>query len=273
MAMFPWPRNHLCNRQRTRQKKTNFNQFLKKTGGDDSDSEEDSKTVIRSARDKRYEEMRTRVSAIQNAVAINDWVSIQAEFDKLQKQLLKFDVTIKREGIPRFYIRTLTGLQEAIEGPTTKKMNPSTSKAYNAMKQKIKKVFKIHEEAFEKFSQSPVDELDSADEAEELALKAEEELAAAKTKAVKFVIEEEDDDGFVMVGKKVQSFLNIGKSQSRRESWQHYIIRKAGGNNRSTWKEKYRQVCTSRGAFHAGQAIIHTLSTNQMYHGVDFCSI
>lgn len=47
-----------------------------KTEDDESDSDEDVKRVVKSAKDKRLEEMETTGKVIDNALKINDWVAI-----------------------------------------------------------------------------------------------------------------------------------------------------------------------------------------------------
>ena len=149
------------------------------------------------------------------------------EFDKLQKGLAKADAIVQREGIPRFYIRSFIALEDAMNNAlddkeAIKKMNPSTSKAFNAMKQKIKKESKLREVEIAKFKevissvlrdelwvmnlinlvlQDPVDELDSADEADELAEQKAAAAAAAIPKKNVTIHVPEDGDGFMEVGK------------------------------------------------------------------------
>jgi translation initiation factor 3 subunit C len=71
---------------------------------------------------------------------------VDVEFDTMQKLLIKAAPLITRDGQPRFYVRTLVSLNEAVVdagGENAKKMNPSTAKAFNAMKQKLKKASKV----------------------------------------------------------------------------------------------------------------------------------
>ena len=63
-------------------KGTGANRFLKPSGGAAEDSEEsedeDRVTVVKSAKDKRLEELEGTVKAIENGEKINDWGSISA---------------------------------------------------------------------------------------------------------------------------------------------------------------------------------------------------
>lgn len=115
---------------------------------------------------------------------------------------MKADAIIKREGIPRFYIRTINTIDDVLKNyEKDPSMNASSTKALNAMKQKLKKELKLREVELERFRENPVDEAASEFEAQELAQEREEERAAMesakKTKKVEF----EDEDGFTTVSK------------------------------------------------------------------------
>ena len=60
-------------------KKTGANAFLKGAGSDsDESSDEEGTKVVKSAKDKRIEELEGTVKAIENGQKINDWGSISA---------------------------------------------------------------------------------------------------------------------------------------------------------------------------------------------------
>lgn len=74
----------------------------------------------------------------------------------MQKGIARADAIVQREGFPRFYIRAFIALEDVMnhaldDKEAIKKMNPSTSKAFNAMKQKIKKESKLREVEIAKF--------------------------------------------------------------------------------------------------------------------------
>lgn len=59
--------------------KTKGNRFLAGADSDDSDEEsDDGKKVVKSAKDKRQEEIEASVHIIENAQKINDWVTISS---------------------------------------------------------------------------------------------------------------------------------------------------------------------------------------------------
>ncbi|KAJ3045344.1 Translation initiation factor 3 subunit c [Rhizophlyctis rosea] len=138
---------------------------------DESEDEDDVKRVVKSARDKQFDEMRATVKVLTNAKKINDWVAIQNEFTKLNTLYGKATAIIQREGgkPPRFYIRALTQLEDHLKETNankeaTKKMNKSSSSALTVMKQKLKKHNKTFEKEIEAFRADPVGEDDSETE-------------------------------------------------------------------------------------------------------------
>ncbi|KAJ3099826.1 Translation initiation factor 3 subunit c [Phlyctochytrium bullatum] len=154
------------------------NKFLKGAASDDDSSDEEEvqrkgKKVMRSAKDKRYDDMRSIVKLLNNGKKINDWVAIQNEFDKLNRAYAKTAAVIEREGgpKPRFYFRTLALLEDFVKDTLApekkdalKKMNALNAKALNAMKQKVKKHNKTFEADIEAWRNNPVTEEESADE-------------------------------------------------------------------------------------------------------------
>lgn len=117
---------------------------------DDESSDEDVKRMVKSTRDKRFEDMRSIAKGINNGQKNGDWVMIQNEFDKLVKALNKAASIIAREKVPRFVIRCLVQLDDHIKNfvknkDQIKKLNPSSAKAFNAMKQKVRKIEKTYE--------------------------------------------------------------------------------------------------------------------------------
>jgi len=139
----------------------------------DSDSEDDVKRVVKSAKDKRFEELRASVKALENAIKINDWTVIQAEFEKLNKAYSK--LSSPGTPPPGFYLRTLISIEDAVKSKTSsevkKSMSALNSKAFNAMKQKIKKHNKTFEDVIQNARESPdaIDDVTTEDVKEEVA--------------------------------------------------------------------------------------------------------
>ncbi|KAJ9048380.1 Translation initiation factor 3 subunit c [Entomophthora muscae] len=163
--------------------------------GDSSDSDSDGevKQVVKSAKDKRFDEIETCVKAIDNSIKINDWVSLSNEYEKMNKVVSKLKVASLKP--PTSYFQGLINLEDALQTAASekKKMNATNAKAMNSMKQKLKKNNRDFEEQIKRVRSG--EDLD-------------EKVTVVSTPKVKKapkvqeVAEESDsDDGFTQVGK------------------------------------------------------------------------
>ncbi|KAG6333562.1 hypothetical protein ID866_5524 [Astraeus odoratus] len=134
---------------------------VKHNKSDEDESEDDDiKRVVKSSKDKRLDEIEATGKIMDNALKINDWVVISAEFDKLLR-------LVQRQGhsaepIPPFFIKTLLRLETSLyaaiakEKEAKKKMNAMNARALNSMKQKIRKTSKEYEKEVQQY-QNPVE--------------------------------------------------------------------------------------------------------------------
>ncbi|CAH2351925.1 eukaryotic translation initiation factor 3 subunit C [[Candida] railenensis] len=134
--------------------------FLKGAGGDsDSDSEDEGKRVVKSSKEKLLDEMRSFVDAIATARRSGDWSTVLTEFDRLNRQLIR--ATQQNITIPNFYIKSLAETDDYItetaanEKESKKKMNAALAKAFNTVKQRVKKQLKEYQQEIELFREQP----------------------------------------------------------------------------------------------------------------------
>ena len=181
--------------------KTGASRFLREASDEESESDEEKVTVVKSAKDKRFDELEGTIRLIENAEKIGDWNSVNDNYDKMNRQVpvLMRDLEGKP---PKMYVKTIAELEttvtEAFEKQkvTPKKMNPIAQKGLNALRQKIKKNNREYTTEIEAFRQDP-DEYMKEDVVEE--------VAPAPRKPKRTLLQNENaldanDDGFTMVG-------------------------------------------------------------------------
>lgn len=156
--------------------------FLKSSTVPDSDDEDEDtgKKTVLSAKDKLLAELANCAKLIDNGKRINDWVLLQGEFDKLNKAMERF--TKQRHGLPpKVYIQCIVELEEFLneqleDKAGVKKMNASNSRAFNTVKQRLRKNNKEYEVAIEKFKSGDEEEEDVAEEEKEVVKRAKDEF-------------------------------------------------------------------------------------------------
>jgi len=181
--------------------------------GIDSDSEgEEDKRVVKSVRDKRYEEMHKLIESLEKDMKEADWVNINTEFQSLSVWIKKASNLINKEGVPGPFISILIQLEDYLkqtlaDKEAKKAMSKNNSKAFNTFAQKLKKNNKDYQAEIDSFRKNPAafnkavvkkakkadDESDEED-VDDVDIK-----ALAKTK--KAAVSDEEDDEELQTGK------------------------------------------------------------------------
>jgi translation initiation factor 3 subunit C len=182
-------------------KKSGANRFMRDADSESEESsDEDRAKIVKSAKDKRLEELEGTVKAIENGEKINDWGSISAEFDKLNRQVVRL---VQSGNTPKAYIKAIAELEDfmnetiAKQKVSTRKMNATNARGLNAVKQRIKKNNKDYQKDIDAYKADK----DSFMESEE------EEVVIPKVKKPKVISGgaddafNDDDEGFSTVGK------------------------------------------------------------------------
>ncbi|KAF4553647.1 Eukaryotic translation initiation factor 3 subunit C [Elsinoe fawcettii] len=181
--------------------KTGASRFLREASEESESDDEDRVTVVKSAKDKRFDELESIIKQIENAEKINDWNVISDAFDKMNK-LVPVLQRNNNGKAPKQYIKTIAELEtstaEAVEKQkvTPKKVSKLASQGLNAMRQKIRRNNREFETDLKAYRDSP-DDFMKEDVVEEVA------PTAKKPKRVALdVLQDggEDDGGFTMVG-------------------------------------------------------------------------
>ncbi|XP_059622106.1 eukaryotic translation initiation factor 3 subunit C [Phlebotomus argentipes] len=159
-----------------------------------SDDEEEVKRVVRSTKEKRYEELSNIIKNIRNYRKIKDMSSILTSFEDLTRAFLKAQPIIAKEenGVtPRFIIRSLAELETFInemweDREGRKNLSKNNSKSLGTLRQKFRKYIKDFEEDLTKFREAPdMDDEEDEERAVEEDESSEDEATPA-SKAVSF---------------------------------------------------------------------------------------
>jgi len=139
-----------------------------------SDDEDDTKRVVKSAKDKRFEILQNTIKVIRNSMKITDIAKIETEYQNLTKEYEKAKVVVIKEGIPNFFIKILADLEDYIQTQWEdtdgrKKLSKPNAKALASLRQKLKKYNRDFEEKITEYRQDPA----KFEEAEEEEVEAE----------------------------------------------------------------------------------------------------
>ncbi|KAK1749367.1 eukaryotic translation initiation factor 3 subunit 8 N-terminus-domain-containing protein [Echria macrotheca] len=185
--------------------KKGLSRFLRDESSESEESEVDEATAkVKSAKDKRFDELEATITLIQNGHKNNDWASIANEFDKLNRQVIKLQDGGKA---PKSYIKCIAELEDfmnetlAKQKVTPKKMNATSARGLNAVKQRIKKNNKDYQDQIDAFRKDSEAFMKPDEEEDEPAPK------VSKVKFEPVSADAEDDEGFATVGKGGRALL------------------------------------------------------------------
>ncbi|XP_015592018.1 eukaryotic translation initiation factor 3 subunit C [Cephus cinctus] len=148
-----------------------------------SDEEEETKRVVRSTKEKRYEEITNLIKLIRNYKKIKDMSSMLSSFEDLMRAYQKaLPVIAKEENgqTPRFYLRCLVEMEDFInevweDREGRKNLSKNNSKSLTSLRQKLRKYNKEFDEDIAKFRENPEQDDDEEEEKAEEAEESEEE--------------------------------------------------------------------------------------------------
>ncbi|KAK3595722.1 hypothetical protein CHS0354_025344 [Potamilus streckersoni] len=135
-----------------------------------SDDEEETRRVVRSAKDKRFEELRTIIKQLRNKKNIKDMCAILSDFENLGKAFEKAKKVVDKEGVPRFYVKILVELDDFInecweDRDGRKQMSKNNAKGLTTLRQKLKKYNRDFEQDIILYREDPdVGDEDEGDE-------------------------------------------------------------------------------------------------------------
>ncbi|CAN7985158.1 unnamed protein product, partial [Ixodes hexagonus] len=137
-----------------------------------SDDEEETKRVVRSTREKRYEEITEIIKQIKNHKKIKDMSKLLTSFENLTKAFQKAKMVIEKEeggNIPKFYIRSLVELEDFVsecweDREGRKNMSKNNSKSLATLRQKLRKYSKDYEADISRYRENPEEEDEERDE-------------------------------------------------------------------------------------------------------------
>ncbi|XP_005093913.1 eukaryotic translation initiation factor 3 subunit C isoform X2 [Aplysia californica] len=136
-----------------------------------SDDEEETKRVVRSEKDKRYDEIRSIIKLLKNHMKIKDMANVLTDFESLTKAFDKAKKVVEKEGMPRIYIRTIAELEDFVnecweDRDWRKNISKNNAKGLSTVRQKIKRYNREFETELAAYRENP-DTGDIDDEGEE----------------------------------------------------------------------------------------------------------
>ncbi|KAG7665215.1 NIP1 [[Candida] subhashii] len=134
--------------------------FLKGAGGesDESESDDEGKKVVKSAKDKLLDDMKESVEVINVNKRSNNWTLVLTEFDKLGRYLIRANQ--QNIGTPNFFITLLASLEDYVNATAEnekadKTMNAAEARAFNTTRQRVRKQIKEFQFHYDLYREKP----------------------------------------------------------------------------------------------------------------------
>eukprot|EP01035_Chromulina_nebulosa_P020205 gene20205-26227_t len=173
-----------------------FNTFDAKS---DSESDDDGGRVVKSQKDRQWDNLKDSVKKIKNAMKTTDWSLIQDEFEELNKKIEKSKILILQHGIPKFYIKIISEVADAVQEiikdkEAFKKLKPIVQKSVNQMKLKVRKHNEKYKTEIEDYKSNPTNYASTEEEESE---ESEDEDSDSDDSSEEESSEESSEDGDV----------------------------------------------------------------------------
>ncbi|SCU86810.1 LANO_0C09274g1_1 [Lachancea nothofagi CBS 11611] len=133
---------------------TGASRFLKNADYSESESDDEGRKVVKSAKDKLLDEMRNVHDKIDVADMTQDFVTILSELDTMTRLVTKAQQ--QNYGIPNVFIQVLAQVEDAVANTSQQDIsNKAAARAYNTTKQRVRKIARDYEHILVQYRENP----------------------------------------------------------------------------------------------------------------------
>lgn len=162
-----------------------------------SDDEEETKRVVRSAKDKRYDELKEIIKTMNNHKKIKDMSKVLESFEDLGKAFDKAKKVVQETGIPKFYIKCLAELEDFVsecweDREGRRQMSKNNAKGLTTLRQKLRKYNRDFNDDIFSYKANP-EEYEEEEEVEEVKSDSEEDIGVTISSKEKEPVQDEGD--------------------------------------------------------------------------------
>lgn len=140
--------------------------FMKGAQESESESDDEGRKVVKSGKEKVLDELKTSIDSLKSASDKKAWIEVLSEYDKVGKLILRLNKLAYTA--PNIYVMALATLEDSVnttganEKESKKKMTADQSKAFNTVRQRIKKNIRDYQPYVDLYRSRP-DLLDTED--------------------------------------------------------------------------------------------------------------